>query len=52
MTASTVLVVVAASLGVGLGLWLAWYALRFLLDRRRLASWAEEWSSFGPSRAR
>jgi hypothetical protein len=52
VTASTVLVVAAAPLGVGLGLWLAWYALRFLLDRRRLASWAEEWSSFGPSRAR
>jgi hypothetical protein len=49
VTARIVLVVVAVPLGVALCLRLAWCALRRLLDRRRLASWAREWSSLGPS---
>jgi len=49
VTARVVLAVLAAPLGVALGLWLVWYVLRWLLDRRRLASWAEAWSSYGPS---
>jgi hypothetical protein len=49
VTDEAVLALIAAPLGVALGLWLAWYALRCLLNRRRLASWAQEWSSFGPS---
>ncbi len=40
------LALVAAPVGVALGLWLAWYALRCLLNRRRLVSWGKEWSSF------
>lgn len=52
VTARVVLAAIAAPVGVALGLWLVWYALRWLLDRRRLASWAEAWSSYGPSRKR
>jgi hypothetical protein len=49
VTGEAVLALIAAPLGVALGLWLAWYALRHLLNRRRLAGWAQEWSLFGPS---
>jgi hypothetical protein len=49
VSARVVLAMVAAPIGVALGLWLAWYAVKYLLDRRRLASWTHEWSSFGPS---
>jgi hypothetical protein len=52
VSARVALVVMTTPLGVALGLWLAWCALRWVLDRRRLASWAGEWSSFGPSRTR
>jgi hypothetical protein len=49
VAARVVLAMVAAPLGVALGLWLIWYAVKWLLDRRRLASWTHEWSSYGPS---
>ncbi len=52
VTGRVLLVEVTTPLGVALGLWLAWYALRLVLDRRRLTSWAEDWSSFGTSRTR
>lgn len=43
VTGRVVLVMVTAPLGVALAMWLAWYAAKCLLDRRRLASWAHEW---------
>jgi hypothetical protein len=49
VAADVVLATVAAPLGVALGLWLVWSAVKCLLDRRRLASWTQEWSSRGPS---
>jgi hypothetical protein len=49
VTARLVLAIVSAPFGVAVGLWLAWYAVKSLLDGRRMASWAHEWSSLGPS---
>jgi hypothetical protein len=49
ITDEVVLALIAAPVGVALALWLAWYAMKCLLNRRRLASWAQEWSSLGPS---
>jgi hypothetical protein len=49
ITAQVVAALVAAPLVAAVSLWLAWFALRCVLDRRRLVSWAKEWSSFGPS---
>lgn len=52
LSARVAVAAVTAPLGVAFGLWLAWLVLRWVLDRRRLASWADAWSSFGPSRTR
>jgi hypothetical protein len=49
VSARVVLAVVAAPVGVALGLWLVWCAVKWLLDRRRLSNWTHEWSSLGPS---
>ncbi len=49
VTAEVVVALVLGPAGVATGLWLAWCALRCLLNRRRLVSWAKEWASFGPS---
>ncbi len=49
VTAEVVAALVAAPVGVAIVLWLAWFALRCVLNRRRLVSWSKEWSSFGPS---
>jgi hypothetical protein len=46
--ARVVLAAVAAPVVVALGLWLTWLALRWLLDRHRLAGWAREWSLVAP----
>ena len=49
VTAQVVLALVAAPVGVAISLWLAWSALRCVLNWRRLVSWTKELSSFGPS---
>jgi hypothetical protein len=49
VTADAVTALVAAPVGVALGMWLAWSALKCVLNRRRLVSWSKEWSSFGSS---
>ena len=49
VTAQAVVALVAAPVGVAISLWLAWCALRCVLNWRRLASWTKELSSFGPS---
>lgn len=52
VTALVVVALVAAPLGVALAEWLAWSAVRCVLNRHRLDSWTKEWSSFGASRTR
>jgi cytochrome c-type biogenesis protein CcmH/NrfG len=48
VTARVVLVAIATPPAVALGLWLTWRALRWRLDRHRLARWARAWSSVEP----